>query len=109
MKVRHLERNTIVKLKDGTICKILKVKYRPTVKIIARDTDKKEIRISFKDIEKVLFESTTVEKIAEHIPLIFSIIPTLIYMSLLVHNAEKMSDKLKELVEENNENMEVTK
>jgi len=71
MRIRTLNIDSIVRLKDGRVYKILDVKYRPRVEIKALDLDiDKEVKLKFRDIKKVLYEKPMVDTLIETLPAI---------------------------------------
>jgi len=100
MRVKTLYSDTIVRLKDGRVCKILDVRYRPTVEIKALDLDNDdEVVLKFKDIGKILYERTLVDTVIELMPSI-GVALTVGFLSSLAEKIERKIEEKEELKKE---------
>ena len=94
MRVKTLYSGTIVRLKDGRVCKILEVRYRPTVEIKALDLgNDEEVVLTFKEIDKILYEKTPIDTVIELMPAIGVALSATFLSGLLKEIGKKVDEK----------------
>jgi len=93
MRIKTLYSGTIVRLKDGRVCKILDVRYKP-IEIKATDLDNdKEVVLTFKEIDKILYEKTPIDTVIELMPAIGVTLSAAFLSGLLKEISKKVDEK----------------
>jgi len=94
MRIKTLYSGTIVRLKGGRVCKILEVRYRPTVEIKALDLgNDEEVVLKFKDIDKILYERTPIDTMIELMPAIGATLSAAFLSGLLEKVGKRVEEK----------------
>ena len=93
MRVKTLYSGTIVRLKDGRVCKILDVRYKP-IEIKATDLhNDKEVVLTFREIDKILYEKTPIDTVIELMPAIGATLSAAFLSGLLKEISKKVDEK----------------